>query len=202
MTRAHWLLLPLLMGSTLRFFGQDSRMSDQWKEALKGAVEISLSSDKQSYGRGEPISLTATIKNAGKVPFYVYPRTSFADDGEGVFMVRITEAPNCKGGANNMAGTVAPPAKDLKFVAYVQTEWKLLKPGESLQAKDVFYKIDPQFCPGKYALSVSYRTELLWWTVEKIHESDSELPFPAVFGTYQGKSITFEVRGSARKTHR
>src|SRR5215471_6115676 len=152
MARAHWLLLPLLMGSTLTTLSQDSRMSDRWKEALKEAVEIKLSSDKQSYGRSEPISLTATIRNVGKVPFYVFPRTSFEDDGDGVFMVRITEAPNCKMAVNNMAGTVAPPAKDLKFEDYVQTEWKLLKPGESLQAKDALYKIDPPFCPGKYAL--------------------------------------------------
>jgi hypothetical protein len=110
------------MGSNLRFFGQDSRMSNRWKEALKGAVEISLSSDKQSYKRGEPISLTATIKNVGEAPFYVFPRTSFEDDGDGAFIVRITETPKCRLVVTNMAGTPAPPAKDLKFVDYVQTD--------------------------------------------------------------------------------
>jgi hypothetical protein len=172
-------------------------MSNRWKEALKGAVEISLSSDKQSYKRGEPISLTATIKNVGEAPFYVFPRTSFEDDGDGAFIVRITETPKCRLVVTNMAGTPAPPAKDLKFVDYVQTDWKLLKPGESLEAREIFHKIDSPLCPGRYALTVSYRTELFWWAGERIHESESELQFPAVFGTYRGNSVTFQVRGSA-----
>lgn len=194
------LLLAILMGSSLVASGQDSRMSDHSKEALKGAVEVSVSSDRQSYKHGEPILLTATIKNVGEAPFYVFPRTSFEDDGDGVFIVRVTETPKCKLGYTNMAGTPAPPAKDLKFVDYVQTTWKLLKPGESLQAHDVFHKINSPLCPGKYALTVSYLTELFWWSGERIHASDAELAFPAVFGLYRGNAITFQVQGTDEKT--
>lgn len=141
------------MASSFPVFGQDHRMSDRSKEALKGAVEVSVSSDRYSYKQGEPILLTATIKNVGGAPFYVFPRTSFEDDGDGVFIVRVTETPKCKLGYTNMAGTPAPPAKDLKFADYVQGTWKLLKPGESLDAHDAFHKITSPLCPGKYALT-------------------------------------------------
>jgi len=143
---------------------------------------------------------TAQIKNVGEASVFVFPRTSFEDDGDGVFIVRVTETPKCKFVFTNHAGTPAPPTKDLRFADYVQSSWKLLKPGKSLQAQNVFRKIDSPLCPGKYALTVTYLTELFWWTGERIHASESELPFPAVFGVYRGNAITFQVQGTNWKT--
>jgi len=194
------LLLAGLIGSALMASGQDSRMSDRSKEVFKGAVEVSVSRDKHSYKQGEPIWLTAQIKNVGEASVFVFPRTSFEDDGDGVFIVRVTETPKCKFVFTNHAGTPAPPTKDLRFADYVQSSWKLLKPGKSLQAQNVFRKIDSPLCPGKYALTVTYLTELFWWTGERIHASESELPFPAVFGVYRGNAITFQVQGTNWKT--
>jgi len=137
--------------------------------------------------------LTAHVKNIGSAPFFVFPKSSFEDDGDGVFIVRITEAPKCNGLVTTHAGTPAPPAKELKFVDYVQTSWKLLKPGESIETSDLFDKIHP-LCPGKYSLTVTYLTELFWWTGESIQASETDLPFPALFGAYRGNAISFKVR--------
>jgi len=38
-----------LIGHTFTVLGQDSRMSDHSKEALKNAVEVSIASDRHSY---------------------------------------------------------------------------------------------------------------------------------------------------------
>ena len=112
MVITRWLLLAVLMASTPGVWGQDSRMSERSKDALKGAIDVSVSSDKHSYKQGEQIWLTATIKNVGATPFYVFPRTSFQDDGDGVFIVRVTETPKCKLVFTGGAGTPAPPAKE------------------------------------------------------------------------------------------
>jgi hypothetical protein len=181
------------MGNAFTVFGQDSRMSDHSKEALKGAVEVTISSDRHSYKQHDSIWLTAHVKNVGEIPFFVFPQTSFEDDGDGVFIVRIKEAPKCNSLVTNHAGTPVPPAKDLKFADYVQTSWELLKPGELMQASDLFDKIHP-LCPGKYSLTVTYLTELFWWTGDSIHASEAELPFPAVFGAYRGNTVSFRVR--------
>ena len=101
------LLLAGLIGSALMASGQDSRMSDRSKEVFKGAVEVSVSRDKHSYKQGEPIWLTAQIKNVDEASVFVFPRTSFEDDGDGVFIVRVTETPKCKFVFTNHAGTPA-----------------------------------------------------------------------------------------------
>jgi len=182
-----------LVGSAFSVFGQDSRMSDHAKDALKGAVEVTITSDRHSYKQHDSIWLTAHVKNVGGAPFFVFPRTSFEDDGDGVFIVRITEAPKCNSLVTTHAGTPAPPAKDLKFADYVQKSCKLLKPGESMEASDLFDKIH-SLCPGRYSLTVAYLTELFWWTRENIHASETDLPFPALFGTYRGNTVSFQVR--------
>jgi hypothetical protein len=66
-------------------------MSDRSKETLKGAIEVSLSVDRHVYKQGEPIWLTAEIKNVGQAPVFIFPRTSFEDDGDGVIVVRVME---------------------------------------------------------------------------------------------------------------
>jgi hypothetical protein len=195
-----WIARFLFAGfiaSAFTVFGQDSRMSDHSKEALKSAVEVSISSDRHSYKQPDSIRLIAQVKNVGEAPFFVFPQASFEDDGDGVFVVRITETPKCNSVVTNGAGTPAPPAKDLKFADYVRTSWKLLKPAESMQASDLFDKIYP-LCPGKYSLTVAYLTELFWWTGGSIHASEAELPFPAVFGVYRVNTISFQVRASKR----
>jgi len=194
-----FLFLSWLVASALGASGQDSRMSDRSKQALRDAVEVKLSSDKHLYKRGEAVWLTAQVKNIGETPVFVFPRTSFDDDGDGAFVIRVKETPHCKLTGTNMAGTPGPPAKDLQFADYIRTSCKLLKPGEFLQARDVLHKITPPFCPGKYTLTVAYLTELFWWTREKIQASESELEFPAVYGAYRGNAITFEVAGEDGK---
>ena len=187
------LVFAVLIGKPSTIFGQDPRMSDHSKEALKGTVEVTLASDKHSYKQHDSIWLTAHVKNVGLTPLFVFPRTSFEDDGDGVFVVKITDAPKCNSLVTTHAGTPAPPSKDLKFADYVQTSWKLLKPGESIEASDLFDKVHP-LCPGKYSLTVTYLTELFWWAGDSIHASEADLPFPALFGAYRGNTISFKVR--------
>ena len=189
----HLLCSVLVLISSVMACGQDDRMSDRSKELLKGEVGVILSTDKNIYRGGEPIWLTAQIKNLGQTPFFVVDNSHFEDGGDAAFVVRLTDAPQCELLMANMSGSPAPPAKDLSFADYVRKSWRVLNPGDSLESREIFDQVRSPLCPGKYTLGVTYVTELFWWTAERIHASESELPFPAAFGVYHGNSVSFEV---------
>jgi hypothetical protein len=167
-------------------------MSEKTKALLANSVAVTLSPNKSVFRFQEPVFLTARIENRGHAPIYVFPNGSFEEDGDGAFVVKVVDAPKCKATGRGMAGTPAPPSKDLKFAEWVKSHWLLLPPRGFLKKTEQFTKLQP-LCPGIYVLKIYYLTELFWWDKERIQDSEGELPYPGAYGVYKGNTVRFRI---------
>jgi hypothetical protein len=174
---------------------QDARMSDAAKAALRGAVEVILTTDKTVYRMAEPITIRAELRNAGTQALYVFPTVRFGQDGNGVFRVYLKPLKPCQMEGVAEFADEAMADEGLIFSDYIEKNWQLLQPGESLIL--ISSNIVRVPCPGKYELRGNYFTKLQAWSFDRIKAGESKLKHPAVYGSFAARPSIIKVQSKA-----
>ncbi len=167
-------------------------MSAELRAELHRAVQVRLTTDKSIYDAGEEPILAMQVVNVGTLPFYVYPNTRLGYDGDGVFRVYVQGS--CLMYGYGEAIDYAPKDLNANLAAYIEKIWLLLKPGESLRLTQKLEASRVSLCPGKNTIRVNYFTKLQPWSVQQIRASESELKYPAAYGSYDGNTVIVTVR--------
>lgn len=90
-------------------------------------VKVRLSSDKNIYKVGEPITLTWIIENLDSEPFYVHPLLNMLDSGEAGFRVSILDQHNHKITRPSLAADTFGYPATKNMVHHVSQTWMLLQ---------------------------------------------------------------------------
>jgi hypothetical protein len=160
-------------------------------------LDVRLSVSQSTYKTGEPIQVTAFVRNAGAEPFYVWRGIAFGYYGEGIFALHLVDSAGRDVLEKYRVGGHRYECAQSDFGECVAKEWLLLAPGQ-------FYGITNNrfgdgLQPGTYSLTVEYQSSAFPWltngktTMEELEKSSRKLKYAAVLGTFQSNSVSFTV---------
>ncbi len=189
-------LAPLLLITVLLTLINSSASQEASEPAAQPKVDVQVSVDKQAYKTGEPIEVTALIKNIDNRGFYVKPGIVFASYGEGIFLLHVTDAAGKDVPETYAVGGHSYVEPGTDFAQYVEKNWLFLAPDQFYGISHHF--VSPELRPGRYTVTVEYSSPLYPWIVagqdaDKIRESAKKLKFPALLGRFRSNSIAISV---------
>ena len=160
-------------------------------------IEVHLSIPKRTYKVGEPLELTAAIKNVGSEPFYVWNGVSFLYYGEGIFTPHLIDSTGKDVPARTQFGAHRYVADQSDFAECVEKEWLVLAPGQfyGMTAANWF---SGGLKAGRYSLLIEYSSTAFPWlfagqTMDDLRKSATRLKYPAVLGQFASNKVSFEV---------
>ncbi len=173
---------------------QDERMSLDLRTELQRSIKVRLSTEKAIYDAGEEPMLTMEAVNVGTRPVDMYPKARVGYDGDGVFRIYVNAKGYCvmREWGEHLDESPRGPTADL--AAYIEKNWAVVKPGESIRLVQKLDTSRLSLCPGKDTLQINYFTKLQAWSPQQVRASEGELKYPAVYGSYDGNSVTITVR--------
>jgi hypothetical protein len=160
-------------------------------------VDVRLSVSKSTYKTGEPIEVTALVKNVGAEPFYVWKGIVFGYYGEGIFVPRLTDSSGRDVKETFRVGGHRYECAKNDFGECVAKEWLLLAPGQFYGTTD--HRFTEGLKPGTYSLTVKYQSSVFPWlvagqkTIKELEESSRKLKYAAILGTFQSTPVSFTV---------
>jgi hypothetical protein len=175
-------------------FAQDERMSPKLRANLQHSVEVRLSTDKETDDAGEAPLLSLEVENVGTLPVYMYPKARLGYDGNGVFRIYVKPERSCLMHGWGEHEDESPNNPTANLAKYIAKNWALVKPGDAIKLTEKLDISRLSLCPGRNTLSVNYFTKLQAWTPQQIKASGVELDYPAVYGSYDGNSVTITVK--------
>ncbi len=189
-------LAPLLLTAVLLTLINSSASQEASEPAAQPKVDVQVSVDKHAYKAGEPIEVTALIKNIGEAGFYVKPGIVFASHGEGIFLLHVTDAAGKDVRETYAVGGHSYVEPSTEFVRYVEKNWLYLGPDQFYGISHRF--VSPELRPGRYTVTVEYSSPLYPWIVagqsaDKIRDSAKKMKCPALLGRFRSNSVAISV---------
>jgi hypothetical protein len=160
-------------------------------------VDVRLGVSQSTYKMGEPIQVTAFVRNAGAEPFYVWKGMAFGFHGEGIVVLRLVDSAGRDVLEKYRVGGHRYECAQSDFGECVAKEWLLLASGEFYGITENRFSDSLQ--PGTYSLTVEYRSSAFPWlfngktTMEELEKSSRKLKYPAVLGTFHSNAVSFTV---------
>jgi len=159
-------------------------------------VEVRLSLPKLTYKVGEPLEVTALVKNVGTEPFYVWKNITFAYHGEGILKLYLTDSAGNDVPEQFKVGGHVYQAGKSDFADYVEKQWLYLAPGQFYGITENRFKNPLQ--PGRYSLVVEYSSSAFPWlfagqAMNDVRESAKKLKYAAVLGGFLSNEVSFTV---------
>jgi hypothetical protein len=160
-------------------------------------LDVRLTVTHSTYKTGEPIEVTAFIRNGGEEPFYVWKGIGFGYYGEGIFVLHLVDSAGHDVPEKYRAGGHRYQCGTTDFAECVAKDWLLLAPGEIYGVTQMQFTDGLQ--PGTYSLSVKYQSSAFPFltagqkTMKEMEESSRKLKYAVILGTFQSTPVSFQV---------
>jgi hypothetical protein len=164
--------------------------------AMPPIVQVRLSLLKSTFKVGEPLEMTAIVKNEGSEPFYIWNHLFSGYYGEGILVPHLTDSAGKDVPEKFRLGSHTYQAGLMDFAEYVENRWLWLAPGQFYGVTENRFK--ERLEPGTYSLSVEYSSSVFPWLyagkkMADVQESAKKLKHAALIGKFMSNEVTFTV---------